>query len=74
MMIMRWYNVLTKEYDIQAIMHTIIYTHHTQHISNENKTQLFRTPSESKWQAVVVQLIQTTEIWQWNNYIIFIWW
>ena len=36
-MIMRWCNVQTDEYDLEAKTHPTIYTHHKLHNTNENK-------------------------------------
>ena len=40
-MIMRWRNVQTNEYDLQAKTYSTIYTHHKLHNANENKFPFF---------------------------------
>ena len=42
MMIMRWCNVQTNEYDLHAKMYPTICTHHELHNTNENKFPVSR--------------------------------
>ena len=45
----------TSEYDLQAIMYPIIYTHHVLYINN-NKKKAFAANMWSKWRSMIVPL------------------
>ena len=53
MVIMRWCNVQTNEYDLQAKTHPTIYTHNKLHNTNENKSPVFPEYLYNKWQNMM---------------------
>ena len=53
MMIMRWCNVQTNEYELQAKTYPTIYTHHKLLNTNENKFPVFPECIYSKWQNMM---------------------
>ena len=53
MMIMRWFNVQTNEYDLHAKTYLTICTHHKLHNTNENKFPVFPECICNKWQNMM---------------------
>ena len=53
MMIMRWCNEQTNEYDLQAKTYPTICTHHKLHNTNENKFPVFPECIYNKWQNMM---------------------
>ena len=53
MMIMRWCNVQTNEYDLQAITYPTIGTHHKLHNNDENKIPVFPECICNTWQNMM---------------------
>ena len=58
MMIMRWFNVQTKEYDLQAKTYPTIGTHRKLCHNNENKIPVFQEFICNKWQNMMLQTSQ----------------
>ena len=53
MMIMKWYNVQTNVYDLQAKTYPNIRTHHKLHNDNENKFPVIPERICNKWQNMM---------------------
>ena len=54
---MRWCNVQTNEYDLQAITYPTICTHHKLHNNDENKIPVFPECICNSWQNMMQQMM-----------------
>ena len=52
-MIMRWRNVQTNEYDLQAKTYPTICTHHKLYNNDENKISVFPECIRNKWEYMM---------------------
>ena len=64
---MRWYNVQTNEYDLQAITYLTICTHHKLHNNDENKIPVFPECICNAWQKMCNKHLKHTTTEKYDN-------